>query len=133
MASGSTIAVRLMSIIHLAIPVPCAEVSVSRYYYHHVHMVRVRHQATWLQYCNQGREKGIGKCLYKSGSKMKYNGLVKQLTKSLSVVSPPINNCLQNVNFHFKKRICASELAWHKGGLSPTCSENFKSKFSNSL
>ena len=84
--------------------------------------------ATWHQY--QEREKGIGKCLYKSGSKMKYNGLVKQLTKSLSVVSPPINNCLQNVNFHFKKRICASELAWHKGGLS---SENCKSKLSNSL
>ena len=33
---------------------------------------------------------------------MKDNGLVKQLTKCPSVISPPINNCLQNVNFHFK-------------------------------
>ena len=39
---------------------------------------------------------------------MKYNGLVKQLTKSLSVVPTPINNCLQNVNFHLKERICAA-------------------------
>ena len=98
---------------HLTIPVPCADVS--RYYYHH-------EQSTWSE-CHLAPisgewGKGIGKCLYKSGSKMKYNGLVKQLTKSLSVFSPPINNCLQNVNFHFKKRICASELAWHKGGLS---------------
>lgn len=106
----------LMSIIHPAIPVPWCECQ-------QILLPSCPHGqsqtlATSLQYCNQGREKGIGKCLYKSGSKMKYNGLVKQLTKSLSVVSPPINNCLQNVNFHFKKRICAGEFAWHRGGLS---------------
>lgn len=79
------------------------------------HMVRVRH--CWPLGSNiviRGEREGDWEMrLYKSGSKMKYNGLVKQLTKSLSVVSPPINNCLQNVNFHFKKRICAGDLARH--------------------